>query len=92
MNKQYETAIKQRETAAAVPKNLKDFDFKVGDVVQMKADGQKIAGRVGEIIGIRYIERKGEGLLSYTIRFSDNESIEANASNFVVVRSAKFCP
>ena len=90
MNKLYETAILNRETAAAVPRLLTDFDFKVGDLVQLKADGQAYAGKVGEIIGIRYIERKGEGLLSYTIRFSDNEATETNASRLKVVRSAKY--
>lgn len=90
MNKTYETAILNRETAAATPRLLKDFDFKVGDLVQLKADGQEFAGKVGEIIGIRYIERKGEGLLSYTIRFSDNEATEANGGRLKVVRSAKY--
>lgn len=88
MNKNYETAILSRETAAATPRLLKKFDFNVGDLVQIRT-ADKYNGRVGEIIGIRYIERNENGLLSYTIKLSDKDAIEVNDSQMSVVRKAE---
>lgn len=86
MNKQYETATLNKETAGAMP--IRKFDFNVGDLVQIRT-ADKHNGRVGEIIGIRYIERNENGLLSYTIKLSDKDAIEVNDSQMSVVRKAE---
>ena len=61
------------------PELRRDLDYYVGDVVQLKADGKKDAGRIGVIIGIRaYTHKDGTDDLGYRIKLSDNEATEAS--------------
>lgn len=78
MNKRIEnTMFKGRETAAAEPEAMRHFDFKVGDVVQIRERSKRAPGRIGTIISIRYKELENIGpTLIYTVRFSESEGMD----------------
>lgn len=90
MNKIYETAIIGRETAAAeFTRKVPGLDIQVGDVVQLRADGKPHAGKIGQVIGIRYIKGDKTDLLGYTIKFSDKKSVEVNGARITILRPAQ---
>ena len=65
---------------------IEDFDFKVGDIVQIKRD-PKNAGKVGKIINIYpSLDHSGEPMLMYIIKLSDRESTAASGLNLNFVR------
>ena len=63
------------------PEITRAWDYNVGDVVQIRADGKKYAGKMGVIIGIRAItyDKNGTSDLAYTIKLSDKKSVEVSA-------------
>lgn len=57
------------------PETCCPLDFREGDIVQIKAAGERNSGRVGMIIGIQLFESKsGNNSISYCVKFSDNEA------------------
>lgn len=77
-----ETAIKSvHNRRVETPETRRLMDFEVGDIVQIKSDGGKAAGKMGMVIGIRLFEyqKDGEPDLAYRIKLSDTESIEVSA-------------
>lgn len=90
MNKQYETAVLNRETAAATPQPMHKLDFEVGDIVQIRANGnEKYIGHVGVIIGIRYKEFNTGPALAYTVKFSDKDAADFLSDHFNFIRSSE---
>ena len=84
----------QRETAMLkaenrdfeTPETRQPINLKIGDVVQVRADGKKAAGKIGVIIGSSLYERKRNFYISYTIKLSDTESIQADGSRLRFLR------
>ena len=76
--KAIKTAANRRIEA---PEISRAWDYNIGDVVQLKADGKKYAGKMGVIIGIRAIvyDETDTADLAYTIKLSDKKSIEVSA-------------
>ena len=81
------TMFNGRETAIAKTNKTPHIDFEVGDYVQIRPNGKRNVGRVGIIIGVRYLEfeRTGGGL-AYTVKFTDKESGDYIADNLTFVR------
>lgn len=67
-------------------RRVEDFDFRVGDTVQItnRSKLKKYIGRVGTLIGVTYSDDNG-GHLIYRVKFSDSEagSFPAYALNCV---------
>lgn len=66
------------------------LDYKIGDIVQIRADGLPCSGRLGEIIGISLYKSRAdrEDALSYSIKLSDNESFACTCHRLRLVRAA----
>ena len=87
-NKYYETATPQRETAMAKPNPAPHFDFEVSDVVQIRPSAKEHTGRIGVIIGSRYMKLdKGGDAILYTVKFSDREACDFVANNLNLIRA-----
>lgn len=85
-NKYYETATPQRETAMAKPSPR--LDFEVSDVVQIRPSAKDHTGRIGVIIGSRYMKLdKGGDAILYTVKFSDSEACDFVANNLNLIRA-----
>ena len=67
---------------------MSTLDFQVGDIVQITPKAKEYAGRVGEIIGCRYIDADNwdGGVILYTVRFSDKKSAEYDGMKMRRVR------
>ena len=83
-------SVSNRRIEAPEVRNI--FDYQVGDVIQIKADGKRAAGKIGVIIGVRAFkphEKLPYGLeydLAYTIKLSDQEAIEVSAGRMRFLR------
>ena len=65
------------------------LEYREGDIVQIRADGDLYAGRIGVIIGIGiYISKKWRPELSYHIKFSDTEGIAVPCCRIRLIREA----
>ena len=86
-----EKAIKNiRNRGIEAPETARGkLDFECGDIVQIRTNSPKYAGRVGVIIGVRYkkLEKAGE-MLSYSVRFSDSEAADFVANHMKYIRHA----
>ena len=65
---------------------IEDYDFHVGDIVQIGREGGRRAGAVGEIIGIT-LGQSGNGL-TYNVRFSDRDAVGFGSTQLRYIRSA----
>lgn len=84
MDKQYETAILKRETAAGSA-FIRGMDIIEGDLVQIKGPGHD-SGRVGRVIGVNYFKRDDD--LRVTVMFSDKEAKCFSGDRLGLVRKA----
>ena len=67
------------------------LDYREGDIVQINCKNKRYNGKVGEIIGIRYFSSdRGEGMLSYTVKFSDRESRAFSSRDLREVRRKNY--
>lgn len=90
MNKQIEHAVfKGRETSGTEPAPMRKIDFEVGDYVQIRATAPHHKGAIGVIIGVNYREIRKRPVLSYTVKFSGNDSAAFIAEHFSFIRSAE---
>lgn len=90
-----ETAIKSvHNRRVESPETRLILDYSVGDVVQIKADGRKLSGKMGVIIGIRAIQynESGDFDLAYTVRLSDQKSVEVSAYRLRFLRHGDQVP
>lgn len=88
-----ETAIKSTSNRRIEAPECRDLDYLVGDVVQIKADGKKYAGKMGVIIGIRaVVYDAGNADLAYTIKLSDKKSVEVSAYRLRFLRHGDEMP
>lgn len=85
-------AAKNRQAETAETRRV--LDYQVGDLVQIIADGKTAAGKIGVIVGLRLYEehRKNPyGIkynFSYTVKFSDTESIDVHGERMRFLRHA----
>lgn len=62
--------------------------IEVGDIVQIRAVAKHHAGRVGRVIGSRFVvDHFGDGQILYTVQFSDTEAAEYDGHKFKIIRS-----
>lgn len=54
---------------------IEELDFRENDIVQVHNKNKMYNGQLGKIIGVTYLEGRGDnGFFSYTVQFSDKES------------------
>ena len=84
-----EKAIFTPDTAENRRRFINEYDFQVGNIVQIKTNCSRGSGRLGRIIGIRYFQfDDGREDLSYTVQFSDKEAEDYFAKDISFVRGA----
>lgn len=82
-----ETAIKRVDgRQIEAPEVRQPFELKVGDVVQIKADGKKAAGEVGVIIGDHLYKYKRAYHIAYTVKLSDKKSVVSSPGRLRFLR------
>lgn len=69
----------------------RELDYQVGDIIQIRPDGQEDSGRLGVIIGLSiYRQKPGRpDAFSYRIKLSDQEGISAPCHRIRLVRKAE---
>ena len=68
------------------------LDINVGDIVQIRFTADRFVGHIGKVIGIRLVtvNRTIEPyMFLYTVKLSNKDSIEVDASKLTIVRSVK---
>ena len=78
-----------KRTKLTAEETKRALEYREGDIVQIRADGDLYAGRVGVIIGIGvYKAKKCRPELSYRVKLSDKEGISVPCCRIRLIREA----
>lgn len=64
-------------------------EYMVGDLIQIRPDGEPYAGRLGIVIGVSlYKVNNRKSTISYNVKLSDNEGISVQCYRLRLIRAA----
>ncbi|MBR3208006.1 MAG: hypothetical protein IKF58_16605, partial [Bacillus sp. (in: Bacteria)] len=66
---------------------VRAFDYKVGDIVQIKPDGYCHSGKIGIVIGIR-LHYKKKNALAYELLLPNNKTFVTDCKRIRLLRAA----